>query len=148
MRLLTAAALALGLIWALALVWVPRQLDLPFIPAPIAVPGAMMAPGIMMIVMVAVLGLRRLVLGHAADTDRQVVQDSAVHLVLALVIWPFVANSLGGAVVLAMGFSFPVARLLYWIGAYRGRPLMVLGFAASFFPTAVAALWSVLFWVG
>ena len=66
----------------------------------------------------------------------------------ALAIWPFVANSLGGAVVMALGFGFAVARVLFWIGYHISPPLRSLGFAATFYPTVVAAIWSVLAWMG
>ena len=67
-------------------------------------------------------------------------------IVLALAIWPFVAVTLGGSVVLVMGFAFGVARLLFWIGYHLSPPLRGLGFAATFYPTVLAAFWSIVVW--
>ena len=151
--MLNLVGVALGLVWSIAVVWLPQSLDLPFIPAPVAVPGAMIAPGLVLIGMIAAVALRRFLtepepLSARAEVDQSVLTETLAHLVLALVVWPFVANSLGGAMVLAMGFSFALARLVSWAGAYLWSPLRWLGFSATFFPTVVAAIWSVAAWSG
>ncbi len=151
--------MALGLIWAVAIVWVPQRLDLPFIPAPIAVPGALLAPGLFLILVIGRLAQRRFfaygmidgqpfAAGSGAAVDQAVLTNTIEQLVLALVIWPFVANSLGGAVVLALGFGFEAARVLFWIGYHLSPRLRSFGFAATFYPTIVAAVWSVVAWIG
>lgn len=151
--------MALGMAWAIALVWLPQRAGLPFIPAPVALPGALILPGLVMAAMIGRLAARRffddaIIDGEGfspksgAALDQKVLTNTVEQLVLALVIWPFVANSLGGAVVLALGFGFAVARLLFWIGYHLSPPLRSLGFAATFYPTLVAAIWSVLAWLG
>ncbi len=146
-----------GMVWALAVVWLPQRMGLPFIPAPIALPGALIAPGLVTLAMVARLSARRFfddALIHGADftpgspawVDQRVMSNTAEQLVLALVVWPFVAASLGGAVVLAMGLGLAVARLIFWAGYHLWQPLRAFGFAASFYPTVLAAIWSVLAW--
>ncbi|MGB1389013.1 MAG: MAPEG family protein [Paracoccaceae bacterium] len=158
-RALIFGGMVLGLVWALAIVWVPQQLDLPFIPAPVALPGALVAPGVVMLLLIGRLAQRRffdddLIDGlppapaTGASVDQRVLANTVEQIVLALAIWPFVANSLGGAVVLALGFGFAVARVLFWIGYHISPPLRSLGFAATFYPTVVAAIWSVLAWMG
>ena len=158
-RALIFGGMALGLIWAVAIVWLPQQLDLPFIPAPVAVPGALVAPGVVMLLVIGRLAQRRFFdddlidgqppePGTGASVDQRVLTNTVEQIVLALAIWPFVANSLGGAVVLALGFGFAVARVLFWVGYHISPPLRSLGFAATFYPTIVAAIWSVLAWMG
>lgn len=158
-RALIFGGMVLGLVWALAIVWVPQQLDLPFIPAPVALPGALVAPGVVMLLLIGRLAQRRffdddLIDGlppaptTGASVDQRVLTNTVEQIVLALAIWPFVANSLGGAVVMALGFGFAVARVLFWIGYHISPPLRSLGFAATFYPTVVAAIWSVLAWMG
>ena len=158
-RALIFGGMVLGLVWALAIVWLPQQLDLPFIPAPVAVPGALVAPGLVMLLLIGRLAQRRFFdddlidgqppePGTGAAIDQRVLTNTVEQIVLALAIWPFVANSLGGAVVLALGFGFAVARVLFWIGYHISPPLRSLGFAATFYPTVVAAIWSVLAWMG
>ncbi|MBO6775293.1 MAG: MAPEG family protein [Marinibacterium sp.] len=158
-RALIFGGMVLGLVWALAIVWLPQQLDLPFIPAPVALPSALVAPGVVMLLLIGRLAQRRffdddLIDGQSpapatgASVDQRVLTNTAEQIVLALAIWPFVANSLGGAVVLALGFGFAVARVLFWIGYHISPPLRSLGFAATFYPTIVAAICSVLAWMG
>ena len=60
---------------------------------------------------------------------------------------PFVAVTLGGAVAIALGLGFALMRLLFWVGYHRAPPLRGLGFAGSFYPTVVAAIWALVVWV-
>ncbi len=156
-RALIALGMAAGMAWALVLVWLPQRMGLPFIPAPIAVPGALIAPGLVMLAMIAVLAARRFfdaalidgadfTPGSRAWLDQKVLSNTTEQLVLALVVWPFVATSLGGAVVLAMGLGLALARLAFWLGYHLWAPLRAFGFAASFYPTVLAAVWSVVAW--
>ena len=64
-------------------------------------------------------------------------------MVLALVLWPFAMTSLGAVTVIAMGLAFGVARLAFWVGYHLSPPLRAFGFAASFYPTVLATLWSI-----
>jgi hypothetical protein len=156
-RLAILLGMAAGAVWAVAVVWLPQRAGLPFIPAPIAVPGALIAPGLVTGVMIAVLAARRFfdaglidgtdfAAGSRAWLDQRVLSNTTEQLVLALVVWPFVASSLGGAVVLAMGLAFALARLAFWAGYHLWAPLRAFGFAASFYPTVLAAVWSVVAW--
>ena len=45
--------------------------------------------------------------------------------------------------VLALAMSFFIARLLFWVGYHISPPLRGLGFAATFYPTVLAALASI-----
>jgi hypothetical protein len=156
-RRLILLGMGLGALWAFAVVWLPQRMGLPFIPAPIALPGALIAPGLVMLAMIGRLAARRFFDDDTIDgadfppgsggwVDRQVLSNTTEQMVAALVVWPFVAASLGGAVVLAMGFALALARLAFWAGYHLSPPLRGFGFAASFYPTVLAALWSVLAW--
>lgn len=156
-RVTIALSMALGAVWAVALVWGPQRLDLPFLPPQLALPGAFILPGLVMVLMVGRLAQRRFfddqtidgadfAPGGPAWVDQRVLSNTTEQLILALVIWPFVALTLGGGVVLALGFGFAVARLLFWIGYHLAPPLRGFGFAATFYPTALAGIWSGLAW--
>lgn len=146
-----------GMLWAGVVVWLPQRMDLPFLPPPIALPGAFLLPGLVMLAMIGRLAQRRFFddaiidgadfqPGSGAWIDQRVLSNTTEQLVLALVLWPFVALTLGGAVVLALGFGFGAARLLFWAGYHLSPPMRGFGFAATFYPTIVAVLWSVAVW--
>lgn len=156
-RLVIMISIIAGALWSLAVVWGPQLANLPFLPPQLALPGAFIAPGLVTFVMIGRLAGRRFfddaiidgqdfIPGSTAWVDQKVLSNTIEQLVLALVVWPFVALSLGGAVVLAMGFGFAIARLLFWIGYHISPPLRGFGFAATFYPTVLAAAWSVLAW--
>ncbi len=149
--------MAAGLLWAVCLTGLPLWLDLPYIPAPIALPGAFVAPGLFLLFLIGRLAQRRFFSdaiidgqafepGSAAEIDQRVLTNSVEQLVLALALWPFVAVTLGGAVAIALGIGFFVMRLLFWIGYHRAPPMRGLGFAGTFYPTVVATLWAVVAW--
>ena len=151
------AGMLAGFLWAVAVVWGPQLAGLPFLPPPVALPGAFIVPGLVMLAMIGRLAQRRFfddasidgqdfAPDSAAWIDQRVLANTVEQLVLALVIWPFVALSLGGAVVLVMGFGFALARLAFWIGYHISPPMRGFGFAATFYPTVVAAVWSVVVW--
>lgn len=146
-----------GAIWALAIVWGTQHANLPFLMPQIALPSAFVVPGLVTLAMIGRLAQRRFfddasidgqdfVPGSAAWIDQKVLSNTIEQLVLALVIWPFVALSLGGLIVLVMGFAFAISRLLFWIGYHISPPLRGFGFAATFYTTVLAAIWSVLAW--
>ncbi len=149
--------MAAGLIWALGVVGGTMHLDLPYVPAPVALLGAFVPGGVVMFAMVGRLAQRRFFdddiidgqgfgLGSGAAIDQRVLTNTVEQMVLALAIWPFVALTLGGQVVIAMGFAFAVSRLLFWAGYHLSPPLRGFGFAATFYTTGVAALWSIAVW--
>jgi len=149
--------MAAGTLWALAVVWAPQSMALAFLPLPVALPGAFVAPGLVMLAMIGRLAQRRFFddaiidgedfePGSSAWIDQKVLSNTVEQIVVALAVWPFVALTLGGAVVLVMGVAFAVARLAFWIGYHAAPPLRAFGFAATFYPTVLAALWSVAAW--
>ncbi|MFT7594402.1 MAG: hypothetical protein ACI8R4_001723 [Paracoccaceae bacterium] len=152
------AGMLAGFLWAVAVVWGPQLAGLPFLPPPVALPGAFIVPGLVMLAMIGRLAQRRFfddatidgqdfVPDSPAWIDQRVLANTTEQLVLALVIWPFVALSLGGAVVLVMGFAFGLARLAFWTGYHVSPPMRGFGFAATFYPTVLAAIWSAVTWI-
>lgn len=81
--------------------------------------------------------------GSPADIDQRVLRSTVEQAVLALLLWPFVSFSLGAVTIIAMGLSLAIARLAFWGGYKMSPPLRMFGFAASFYPTVLATLWSV-----
>lgn len=158
-RLAVLAGMVAGLLWAVAIVVLPLQADLPFVMAGVALPLAFLAPGAVLALIIASMAARRffdpdLIDGEppvpqsGAQRDQAVLANSVEQVALALLIWPFVANTLGGAVIVVMGLGFALARLVFWLGYHVSPPLRAVGFAATFYPTVVAAIWSVLAWAG
>lgn len=146
-----------GALWAFAVVWGAQRVDGPFLPANVALLTAFFIPGLTMLAMIGRLAQRRFfddeiidgqdfAPGSAAWVDQRVLANTAEQIVLALAIWPFVAVTLGGLVVLALGVAFGIARILFWIGYHLSPPLRGFGFAATFYPTVLAALWSIVVW--
>ncbi|NIZ14986.1 MAPEG family protein [Phaeobacter sp. HF9A] len=147
-----------GGVWGLVLIALPLWLQLPYIPAPLALPGAFVAPGLVMVAMIGFLATRRFfddaiidggafVPGSSEDIAQRVLRNTGEQLLIALLLWPFVAVTLGGAVVIALGLGFALMRLLFWIGYLLSPPLRALGFAGSFYPTVLASLWSLVVWL-
>lgn len=157
-RVLIALGMVLGALWAVAIVWLPLSLDLPFIPPALAFPAAFLIPGLVMAAMIGVIAARRFfsaelidgaanVQGSRGDIDARVLRNTTEQMVLALLIWPFIGFSLGGVSVLALGIGMAVSRLLFWLGYHVAAPLRSFGFAASFYPTLFGAFWAVWIWV-
>ncbi len=157
-RVAIGLGMALGAVWAVAIVLVPLRLDLPFVPPALALPVAFLIPGCVMVVMIGVMAARRFfdsslidgaapVVGSHADIDDRVLRNTTEQLVLALVIWPFIGFRLGGVSIIALGIGMAVARLLFWLGYHIAAPLRAFGFAASFYPTLFGAFWAVWIWV-
>lgn len=147
-----------GGVWALLLVGAPQWAGVGYIPAPLALPGAFVAPGLFLIAVIGFLAQRRFfndglidgapfVSGSPEDIAQRVLCNTVEQLMLALAIWPFVALSLGGAVVIALGLGFALMRGLFWLGYLISPPLRALGFAGTFYPTVLAALWTLAVWL-
>ncbi|MDF1853964.1 MAPEG family protein [Pseudooceanicola sp.] len=145
------ASMALGLIWGLVLLRLGAGLRLP-LPPSMALALAGFPAGLILIVMVGRLAQRRFfddasidgaafAPGGAAAIDQSVLTNTVEQIALALTIWPFAAYVLGPGVVLALALNFAVARLLFWAGYHLSPPLRGFGFAATFYPTGLAALW-------
>lgn len=150
--------MAAGVLWALAVVWGSQLAGLPFLMPAVALPGAFVVPGLVMLLMIGRLAQRRFFDDTIIDgddftphspawIDQKVLSNTTEQVVLALLIWPFVAFSMGGAVVLVMGVAFAVARLAFWLGYHLSPPLRGFGFAATFYTTILAAVWSVVVWL-
>lgn len=151
--------MAAGALWALIVVWGGIRAGTgAFMPPPIALPGALIAPGLVMAAMIGRLAQRRffdpdlrdgraLPLGSPAEIDQRVLINSVEQAVLAMLIWPFVAVTLGGTVVLYMGLAFALARLAFWYGYRRNAYLRAFGFAATFYPTVLSGIWALIVWI-
>lgn len=149
--------MAAGALWALAVVSAPSLLGLPYLPAAAALPGAFLPPGLVLAAMIGRLAARRFfdddlidgaapAPGSPAWIDQKVLGNTLEQLSLALAIWPFAALTLGGAVAIALGLSFALMRVLFWIGYRLSPPLRALGFAGTFYPTVLAGLWALVYW--
>ncbi|MBU2993905.1 MAPEG family protein [Octadecabacter sp. B2R22] len=150
--------MALGAVWAAAIVVLPLRMGLPFVPPALAFPAAFLIPGAVMAMMIGALAARRffdrdIIDGDpflpesGGDIDQRVLSNTVEQMVLALLVWPFVGFSLGGVSVIALGVGMAVARVLFWIGYHVSPPLRAFGFAASFYPTIFGAFWAVWIWI-
>jgi len=157
-RQMIIAGMAAGALWALAVVWGGQHVSVGFVPLPMAVPVAMVLPGLVMLAMIGRLAQRRFfddaiidgeafVPGSGAWVDQRVLSNTVEQAVLALLIWPFVAFTLGAPVVLVMGIAFAISRVAFWVGYHVSPPLRGFGFAATFYATALGALWAVVAWL-
>ena len=136
-----------GLAWGAAVIWLgPMWKDVDFLPA-LAV--ALLVAALPMVAMVGRLAQRRFfddaiidgqALSGAAEIDQRVLQNTAEQLVLAVCIWPLAGLVLGGGTLLTLGAGFALARVMFWLGYHLSPPLRGFGFAASFYPTVLAAV--------
>ena len=149
--------MALAMLWSVAIVWVPQTLKPPFMPLNTVMIAAVIPGGLVMLALIGRLAQRRFfddqiidgaafIPGSGAEIDQRVLTNTTEQMILAIVLWPFVALTLGGLVVLAMGFGFGVARLAFWLGYHLSPPLRAFGFGATFYPTVLATLWAVMKW--
>jgi hypothetical protein len=153
-----AAGMVCGVVWAGVLLWVGAGLGFPVFTLVPTVMGAFLAPGLVMLLMIARLAQRRFFddsaidgaafpEGSAGQIDQRVLQNTVEQMVLALAIWPAAAVILqadGPGVIAALGFGLAVARIAFWVGYHLSPPLRAFGFAASFYPTVAVAAWSLL----
>lgn len=150
-RILT--GMAAGALWAAAVVALPQRLS--FGPDALlpALAMALLPPGLVMMAMIGTLARRRffddLVIdgqpfppGSPGDIDQRVLVNTAEQALLAVLIWPFAALVLGPPVAIALGGAFAVTRIAFWAGYHVAPPLRAFGFAGTFYPTVLAALWS------
>ncbi len=143
----------LGLIWSAAvLIGAALFVQIPVFALIPTIMTAFLAPGLVMAAMIARVAQRRLVdadtgmgpLSEGGETDRRVLQNTLEQLVLAAAIWPAAAvllGPVGPGVIITLGLAFSVARILFWIGCHRSPLLRSVGFAGSFFPTVLVAVW-------
>ena len=149
--------MVLGALWGVVLVGGPQWLGVKYIPTPVALPFAFVAPGLFLAVVIGFLAQRRFFDDEIIDGEpfapgspneiaQRVLTNTVEQLVLALAIWPLATASLGGAVAISLGLGFAAMRVLFWIGYLSSPPLRALGFAGTFYPTVVAAVWSIWVW--
>ena len=150
-----------GVAWGIAVLWVgSTQLEIPIFTRPLIVPFFFLAPGLVILAMVAALGLRRFwdddldygappYPGSATETDQRVLRDTIEQAVLALCLWTpisFLLPETGLGIVICLSISFAIARLLFWVGFHISPLLRTLGFTATLFPTILAMIWAGIWW--
>ena len=160
-RLQIALGMALGLVWAIALVWVGTvNVNLPIFTYTWTLALAFLFPGLFLALIIARLAQRRFfdtsiidgepfAPGSGADIDARVLQNTIEQLVLALALWPvtgYVLAADGPGVVMCLGVGFLFARMFFWLGYHISAPLRAFGFAATFYPTLVALIWAGMWW--
>lgn len=147
-----------GMMWAAILLWIGAQIHLPVFTLVPTVMTAFLGPGIVLLLMVGVVSMRRYTdramingqffpEGSAGDIDRKVLINTVEQLVMALCIWPGSAVLLGGkgpGVIAALSGGFVLARLAFWLGYRISPPLRAFGFGATFYPTALVAGWALI----
>lgn len=150
-----AVGMAAGVAWAVAvLVGAAIFVQLPVFALMPTIMTAFLAPGLVMIAMIGRLAQRRFfddaiidgeAFSGAAAIDQRVLSNTVEQLVLAMAVWPAAAVLLGAegpGVILVLGVAFAVARLAFWFGYHMAPPLRAFGFAATFYPTVLVALWA------
>ena len=142
-----------GAVWSVAVVVGPSFGPQPFLPLNLALIYAFLPAGLFLMLVIGRIAQRRFfddaivdgvapVSGSGADIDQRVLTNTVEQCVLALLLWPFAASWLGGVTAIVMGIGFGIARLAFWIGYHASPPLRAFGFAASFYPTVLATLWT------
>ena len=150
-----AIGMAAGAVWAVAvLVGAAIFVQLPVFALMPTIMTAFLAPGLVTIAMIGRLAQRRFfddaiidgeAFSGAAAIDQRVLSNTVEQLVLAMAVWPAAAVLLGAegpGVILVLGVAFAVARLAFWAGYHMAPPLRAFGFAATFYPTVLVALWA------
>jgi len=150
-----AIGMAAGAVWAVAVLAIAAGfVRLPVFALMPTIMTAFMAPGLVMAAMIGRIAQRRFLddramdggeLAGAAEIDRRVLANTVEQTVLAGAIWPAAAVMLGAegpGVILVLGLGFAVTRLAFWAGYHRAPALRAFGFAASFYPTVLVALWA------
>ena len=145
-----------GLAWGGALLWLGSTIRFG-LNRPLTISEAMalalFLPGLVLMAMIGRLAQQRFFHSDLMDgaqfapnsgpaTDQKVLQNTIEQLVLALCVWPLAVHFVGAGVVLALGTGFAIARIFFWIGYHISPPLRGFGFAASFYPTILVALWT------
>lgn len=143
-----------GALWAFFVVAVPILFVRPALfPANLALFYASFMPGLVLMAMIGRLAMRRFFEdiaidggefppGSPGDVDQRVLQNTVEQCLLAAMIWPLAAFTLGTGPVLWMAAGFIIARLAFWIGYHKAALLRAFGFAATFYPTVLAGLWT------
>lgn len=153
--------MAIGALWSVGLLWGGatfwpvdgiEPLDL--------VASWLLLPALCLIAMIGRMAQRRFFTadlfdgsrptsGTGAAADASVLQNTLEQAVLAALVWPALAlalpgGSLGAIPALALGFV--LCRALFWIGYRRGAVARAFGFTGTFYPTVLAAIWTLWLW--
>jgi len=154
--------MALGAVWSVVLIWIgSTQGQIPVFSRVLIEPFYFLAPGIIVLLMIARLAQRRFfddqiidgqlpAQGSGADIDQKVLRNTIEQLILAICIWmpvSYLLPSTGLGVVMCLSINFAVARIAFWIGYHVSPPLRAFGFAATFYPTIAALLWAGIWWL-
>lgn len=152
-----AMGMAAGLVWSVMILWLATGfVRLPVFALIPTILVSFLAPGVVLLLMIARLSQRRFFddalidggpLSGPAEIDQRVLRNTTEQLVLALCIWPASSVVLaedGSGVIMVLGLSFALTRLLFWVGYHRSPPLRAFGFAAGFYPTVIVLLWVLL----
>ncbi|MEM7598877.1 MAG: MAPEG family protein [Pseudomonadota bacterium] len=137
-----------GLLWSVGLlVGAALFLNIPVFALVPTIMTAFLAPGLILAVIIGWASMRGFAKAPSqpGEVDRRVIQNTVEQLALAAAIWPAAAVLLGPAgpgVIMGLGVGFAVARMVYWAGCHCGAGRRAFGFAATFFPTVLAALWA------
>lgn len=143
-----------GLVWSLALLWLGWRAD--FAPGLArALMIAFLLAALPLLVLIGLLAQRRFfgddiidgqrfAEGSGEEIDQRVLQNTVEQLVLAICIWPIAGALFGAGMVLALGCGFVIARGAFWLGYHAAPSLRAFGFAATFYPTAISAVLSLI----
>lgn len=157
-RVRIALGMVAGAAWAMLLVFaVPSVTRSLFLPINVALIAGFAPPGFVLAAMIGNLARRRffddaIIDGEAprpqsgAEIDARVLQNTVEQAMLAVLLWPLIALVLGGALLVVLGASFALARILFWVGYHISPAARAVGFAATFYPTVLGAVWAVLVW--
>jgi hypothetical protein len=145
--------MGLAMLWAVVLVWWGQGQPGPGAPLLEDLVRAFLPGGLVLAAMIGRLAQRRFFdaaiidgdafrPGSGADIDQRVLSNTMEQMMVALCVWPFAGQVLGADLLLPLGVSFAVTRVMFWIGYHASPPLRGLGFAGTFYPTVVAGVWA------
>lgn len=151
-----------GMAWAVALLWAGAGFWPVDVVDPLALAwGWLLLPGICLLAMIGRIAARRFfdaaltegeapAFGTPAQRDASVLRNTLEQAALAVLVWPALAlalpqGRLGAIPALACGFV--LCRIAFWAGYARGAVGRAFGFAGTFYPTALAALWTIWIWM-
>ena len=151
-----------GFVWALLVVWLGAAvINIPIFAFQPVLLTAFVGPGLVLALMVVSVSWQNSqgensagddlpVEGSGAEIDARVLRDTVEQLVLALCLWPalgFLAADDGPGLLIALGASFPIARVAFWVGCHRSQALCQIGYVATLSATLLGLGWSFAIWV-
>lgn len=152
----------LGACWAFGVVWLGASaINLPIFALTPTLLLAFLGPGLVIALMIFWSAVRRFqtealmdgqtaAAGSREDIDARVLRNTIEQVVLALCLWPaigFLAADDGPGLLVALGVSFSLARIAYWVGYRISPPLRLFGFSATFYATIFALFWAGGIWL-